>query len=87
MFSNLLHGGDFSCKNQQASHFTVFLTQIISCQRKNADTKVAQSISRRQKWDLHWQFSKNSIFPNIQLKGFVNRLPPFKSLLIIQIGS
>ena len=26
------------------------------------------------------EFSKNCIFPNIQLKGVVNRLPPFKNL-------
>ena len=27
-----------------------------------------------------WQFSKNCNFPNIQLKGVVNKLPPFKNL-------
>ena len=47
---------------------------------KNADTKVVLSIS-------HWKngihisnFQKKCIFPNIQLKGVVNRLPPFKNL-------
>ena len=58
----------------------VFLTQIISRQQKNADAKVALSISRQQKWNLCRQFSKNYIFPNIELKGVVNRLPPFKNL-------
>ena len=58
----------------------VFLTQIISRRQKNADAKVALSISRRQKWNSRRQFSKNCIFPNIQLKGVVNRLPPFKNL-------
>ena len=60
--------------------FSVFLTHIISCQQKNADTKVVEWISRWQKWNSHQQFSKNCIFPNIQLKGVVNRLPPFKNL-------
>ena len=41
---------------------------------------LTQMISRQQKWNSHWQFSKNCIFPNIQLKGVVNRLPPFKNL-------
>ena len=59
---------------------TVFLNQIISRQQKNADTKVASSISRQQKWNPCRQFSKNCIFPNIQLKGVVNRLPLFKNL-------
>ena len=58
----------------------VFLTQIISCRQKNADAKVVLPISRQQKWNSHRQFSKNGIFPNIQLKGVVNRLPPFKNL-------
>ena len=51
----------------------VFLTQIISRRQKNADAKVALSISRRQ-------LSKNCIFPSIQLKGVLNRLTPFKNL-------
>ena len=59
---------------------TVFLTQIISRQRKNAYAKNALSISCRQKWNLRQQFSKNGIFPNIQLNNVVNRLPPFKNL-------
>ena len=59
---------------------TVFLTQIISCQQKNADAKVALSISRRKKWKLHLQFSKNRILPNIQLKGVANKLLQFKNL-------
>ena len=59
---------------------SVFLTQIISRRQKNADAKVVLSISYRQKWNLHQQFSKNCIFPNIQLKDVVNRLPPFKNL-------
>ena len=58
----------------------VFLTQIISRWQKKADMKVVFSISRQQKWNLHRQFSKNCNFPNIQLKGVVNRLPPFKNL-------
>ena len=58
----------------------VFLTQIISCRQKNADAKVVLLISRRQKLNLHRQFSKNCIFPNTLLKGVVNRLPPFKNL-------
>ena len=58
---------------------TVFLTQIISRRLKNADAKVVLLISRRQKWNSPRQFSKNCIFPNIQL-GVVNRLPPFKKL-------
>ena len=60
--------------------YTVFLTQIISCRQKNADVKAVLSISRQQKWNSRRQFSKNYIFPNIQLKGVVNRLPPFKNL-------
>ena len=59
----------------------VFLTQVILCQQKIADTKVVQSISCQQKWNLRWQFSKNCIFPNIQIKGVVNILPPFKNLI------
>ena len=55
----------------------VFLTQIISRLQKSADAKVALSISRLQKWNLRRQFSKS--FPNIQLKGVVNRLSPFKN--------
>ena len=58
----------------------VFLNQIISCQQKNANAKLVLSISCRQKWNSYWQFSKNCIFPNIHLKGVVNRLPPFKNL-------
>ena len=60
--------------------YTAFLTQIISRRQKNADAKVVLSISSRQKWNSRRQFSKNYIFPNIQLKGVVNRLPPFKNL-------
>ena len=56
----------------------VFVTQIISRWQKNADAKVVLSTSRQQIWNLCWQFSKICIFPNIQLKGVVNRLPPFK---------
>ena len=41
---------------------------------------LTEIISRRQKWNSRRQFSKNCIFPNIQLKGVVNRLPPFKNL-------
>ena len=59
---------------------SVFLTQIVSRRQKNADAKVVLSISRRQKWNSRRQFSKNCVFPNIQLKGVVNRLPPFKNL-------
>ena len=59
----------------------VFPNQITSGRQKNAQAKVVQSISRRQKWNSRQQFFlKNSIFPNIQLKGVVNRLPPFKNL-------
>ena len=47
---------------------------------KNVNAKVALSISRWQKWKLHQQFSKNCIFPNIQLKGVVNKLLQFKNL-------
>ena len=59
---------------------SLFLTEIISRRQKNTDEKVALSISRRQKWNSRGQFSKNCIFPNIQLNGVVNRLPPFKNL-------
>ena len=48
---------------------------------------LTQIISRQQKWNSHRQFSKSCIFPNIQLKGVVNRLPPFKTCLTIQIYS
>ena len=65
---------------EQGIIIPVFLTQIISRRQKNADAKVVLSISRQQKWNLHRQFSKNCIFPNIKLKGVVNRLPPFKYL-------
>ena len=61
-------------------NIAVFLTQIISRRQKNADAKVALSISRRQTWNSRRQSSKNCIFPNIQLKDVVNRLPPFKNL-------
>ena len=37
--------------------YSVFLTQIISRRQKNADAKVALSISRRQKWNSRRQFS------------------------------
>ena len=57
----------------------VFLTQFISCQQKNTDANVVL-ISCWEKWNLQRQFSKNCIFSNIQLKGVVNRLPPFKNL-------
>ena len=60
--------------------YSVFLTQIISRRQKNANAKVALSISRRQKWKSRWQFSKNRIFPNIQLKGAANKLLQFKNL-------
>ena len=60
--------------------YAVFLTQIISRQRKNADAKVALSISHRQKWKSRRQFSENCIFPNIQLKGVANKLLQFKNL-------
>ena len=60
--------------------YAVFLTQIISRQPKNADAKVALSISHRQKWKSRWQFSENCIFPNIQLKGVANKLLQFKNL-------
>ena len=60
--------------------YSVFLTQIISRWQKNANAKVALSISRRQKWKSRWQFSKNRIFPNIQLKGAANKLLQFKNL-------
>ena len=59
---------------------SVFLTQIISRRQKNADAEVALSISHRQKWNSRRQFSKNCIFPNIQLNGVVNRLLQFKNL-------
>ena len=61
----------FRTKNQ-----AVFLTQVILPRQKNVDAKVVQSISRWQKWNLRQQFSKNCIFPNIQIKGVVNILPP-----------
>ena len=60
--------------------YAVFLTQIISRQPKNADTKVALSISHRQKWKSRRQFSESCIFPNIQLKGVANKLLQFKNL-------
>ena len=67
-------------QNKNVNEQAVFLTRILSCRQKNADAKVSLSISCQQKWNLHQQFSKNCIFPNIQLKGVVNRLPPFKNL-------
>ena len=60
-------------------HNSVFLTQIISRRQKNAHVKVALLISRRQKWKLRRQFSKNCIFPNIRLKGVANKLLQFKN--------
>ena len=60
---------------------TVILTQMILRQQKNADAKVALSISRWQKWKSRRQFSKNCISPNIQLKGVVNKLLRFKKLV------
>ena len=61
-------------------HTLFFLTQIISRRQINADAKVALSISRRQKWNSHRQFSRKIIFPNIHLNAVVNRLTPFKKL-------
>ena len=61
---------------------TVFLTQVISHRQKNADAKAVQLILHQQKWNSRRQFLKNFIFPNIQLKGVGNTLPPFKNLLI-----
>ena len=58
----------------------LYSTQIISRQQKNADAKVALSISRRKKWKSRRQFSKSCIFPNLQLKGVVNKLLQFKNL-------
>ena len=60
--------------------FAVFLTQIISRRQKNADAKVALLISHWQKWKLRQQFSKNFIFPNVQLKVVANKLLQFKNL-------
>ena len=60
--------------------YPVFLTQIVSHRQKNASVKVALLISHQQKWKSCWQFSKNCIFPNIQLKGVVNKLLQFKNL-------
>ena len=55
--------------------------QIISHWQKNANVKVVLSPSCWQKWNSHQQFSKTVFFfSNIQLKGVVNRSPPFKSL-------
>ena len=67
--------------SQSGSVKSVFLTQIISFRQKNVDAKVALSISRWQKWKSRRQFSKNCIFPNIQLKGVVNKLLRFKKLV------
>ena len=53
---------------------------FISHQQKIADVKVALSTSHWQKWNSRQQFSKNCIFPNVQLKGIVNRLLPFENL-------
>ena len=85
MNKNALSQGKFKIRQilletRNKYHPSVMLTQIISRRQKNADAKVALSISRRQKWNSRRQFSKNCIFPNIQLKGVVNRLPPFKNL-------
>ena len=41
---------------------------------------MVQSVSHWQKWNSCQQLSKNCISPNIQLKGVVKRLPPFKIL-------
>ena len=59
---------------------TVFVTQIISRRQKNANAKVLYPISQKQKWNSRRQFSKHCVFPNIQLKGVVNRLTPFKNV-------
>ena len=85
MNKNALSQGKFKIRQilpetRNKYHPSVILTQIISRRQKNADAKVVLSISRRQKWNSRRQFSKNCIFPNIQLKGVVNRLPPFKNL-------
>ena len=58
----------------------LILSQSSLSNSKHADAKVALSISCQQKWNLHQHFSKNCIFPNIQLNSVVNRLPPFKNL-------
>ena len=58
----------------------VFLTQIISRQQKNADAKVIMDFMLA-KMEFASAIFKNCIFPNIQLKGAVNRLPPFTNNL------
>ena len=42
----------FEIVPQLNDNITIFLTQVISRRQKNADAKVALSISRRQKWNL-----------------------------------
>ena len=42
---------------------------------------LVQNVRKKGKNGIHiGNFQKNCIFPNIQLKGVVNRLPPFKNL-------
>ena len=43
-------------------HVSVSLIQIISRRQKNADAKVVQSISRRQKWNSIGNFQKIVFF-------------------------
>ena len=43
-------------------HVSVFLIQIITRRQKNADAKVVQSISRRQKWNSIGNFQKIVFF-------------------------
>ena len=60
---------------------TAFLTQFISHRQKNADAKVVLSISHWQKWNSCWQFSKNCIFPNIQLKSVAKQITSIQKLV------
>ena len=67
------HKSGFVLINQDLRTFSLFnsnhFTWAKKCQRASC-----------QKWNLRWQFSKNFIFPNIQLKGVVSRIPRFKNL-------
>ena len=59
---------------------TVFLTHIISHWQKMPKRKLYNGFHVDKIGIRVSKFSKNCIFPNIQLKGVVNRLPPFKSM-------
>ena len=65
------------CK-ETPTQVSVFLTQIISCQQKMLMQKLHNGFHVSNNGIHVNKLSKNCIFPNIKLRGVVNRLSPFK---------